>query len=74
MKELKYCERALKQADVFCSLQRTPKMLSERGCGYCLRLRWYHGDRALDALREKGITYGKVYTIDEEGTAREYLP
>ena len=67
-------ERALKQADVFCSLQITPKMLSERGCGYCLRLRWYHGDRALDALREKGITYGKVYTIDEEGTAREYLP
>ena len=46
-------ERALKQAEIFCSLQRTPKMLSERGCGYCLRLRWYHGDRAITALREK---------------------
>ena len=33
-------ERALKQAEIFCSLQRTPKMLSERGCGYCLRIRW----------------------------------
>ena len=67
-------ERALKQAEIFCSLQRTPKMLSERGCGYCLRVRPYHGERAITALREKGIAYGKVYTLEEDGIPREYLP
>ena len=67
-------ERALKQAEIFCSLQRTPKMLSERGCGYCLRVRWYHGDRAIALLREKGVAYGKIYTLEEDGIPREYLP
>ena len=67
-------ERMLKQADILCSLQRTPKMLSERGCGYCLRLRWYHGDRAIAALKEGSVAYGKVYTVGEDGTPREYLP
>ena len=67
-------ERRLKSAGIDCILQRTPKELSERGCGYCLRLRWYHGDRAITALREKGIAYGKVYTLEEDGIPREYLP
>ena len=67
-------ERVLKQAEIFCSLQRTPKMLSERGCGYCLRVRPYHGERAITALREKGIAYGKVYALEEDGIPKEYLP
>ena len=67
-------ERVLKQAEISCSLQRTPKMLSERGCGYCLRVRPYHGERAITALREKGIAYGKVYALEEDGIPKEYLP
>ena len=67
-------ERVLKQAEISCSLQRTPKMLSERGCGYCLRVRPYNGERAITALREKGIAYGKVYALEEDGIPKEYLP
>ena len=67
-------ERVLKQAEISCSLQRTPKMLSERGCGYCLRVRPYHGERAITALRGKGIAYGKVYALEEDGIPKEYLP
>ena len=67
-------ERVLKQAEISCSLQRTPKMLSERGSGYCLRVRPYHGERAITALREKGIAYGKVYALEEDGIPKEYLP
>ena len=67
-------ERVLKQAEISCSLQRTPKMLSERGCGYCLRVRPCHGERAITALREKGIAYGKVYALEEDGIPKEYLP
>ena len=49
-------------------------MFEQQGCGYCLRLRWYHGDRAIALLREKGIAYGKVYILEEDGIPREYLP
>ena len=67
-------ERLLKSGGIDCVLQRTPRWMEERGCGYCLRLRWYHGDRAVAALQEKGVSYGKIYTVGEDGIPREYLP
>ena len=67
-------ETVLRRAGIDCVLARTPRHMEEQGCGYCLRLRWYHGDRAIEALRERGVTYGKVYTLEEDGIPREYLP
>ena len=64
-------ERVLKKAEVPCALRRTPKMLSERGCGYCLQLRETAGPGALAALRRNQVTFGKLYVLDEEGTPRE---
>ena len=60
-------EKLLKSGGLFCSLQRTPKTLSERGCGYCLRLRERDGEGAVAQLREHGIPYGKVYALRDEG-------
>ena len=60
-------EKLLKTANLFCSLQRTPKILSERGCGYCLRLRERDGARAVAILKEHSVPYGKVYALTEEG-------
>ena len=60
-------EKLLKTAGYFCALQRTPKTLSERGCGYCLRLRERDGREAVTRLREYLITYGKVYALTEDG-------
>ena len=31
-------ERILRNHRIACQMQRTPKHLTERGCGYCLRL------------------------------------
>ena len=64
-------ERVLKRAEIFCTLRRTPKMLSERGCGYCLQLRESAGPGALAALRQSQVTFGKLYVLDEDGSPRE---
>lgn len=60
-------ERILKNEGIFCSLQRTPKTLSERGCGYCLRIRERDGEVAVTRLRDYPVPYGKVYALREEG-------
>lgn len=56
-------ERKLKGAGIHCLLQRTPKELSERGCGYCLRLRSADVQAALQILQENRLSYGKVYAL-----------
>ena len=56
-------ERRLKSAGIDCILQRTPKELSERGCGYCLRLQGKDAAAAVDLLRDNQLTFGKVYAL-----------
>lgn len=58
-------ERLLKRAGLTCSLQRTPRELSERGCGYCLRLSKEDIHAAVVALRENQQMYGKVYAVTD---------
>lgn len=65
-------ERVLRRENIVCQLQRTPKMLTSRGCGYCLRLR---GDDALNAvavLQSEQISYGKLYEVGDDGTPKEW--
>ena len=64
-------ERVLKRAEIFCALRRTPKMLSERGCGYCLQLRETAGPRAVAVLQQNQVTFGKLYVLDGDGSPRE---
>ena len=56
-------ERRLKGAGIDCILQRTPKELSERGCGYCLRLQGRDAVAAVNLLRENQLSFGKVYAV-----------
>ena len=64
-------EVMLKRMGIGCVLQRTPKILAERGCGYCLRIRDRDALAALTVLREQKVDYGKIYAIDEDGRAEE---
>ncbi|MBE6934508.1 MAG: DUF3343 domain-containing protein [Ruminococcaceae bacterium] len=64
-------ERVLREGNISCRLQRTPKFLSERGCSYCLRLQDMDAPIAVELLRRKQAPYGKVYAIDESGKAEE---
>ena len=64
-------ERLLKRNEIYCGLQRTPKQLSERGCGYCLRVRAEQGMAAVGLLREQQLPYGKVYRLDHSSMPQE---
>ena len=64
-------ERALAQAGIPCTMRRTPKELSQRGCGYCLRLRGVDALAAVHLLREQEVSYGKIYAIMDDGKIEE---
>ena len=64
-------ERVLKRSGVDCTIQRTPKELSQRGCGYCIRLRPGQAMRAKQLLDAEKLDYGKVYAVRADGGIEE---
>lgn len=64
-------ERVLKRSGVDCTIQRTPKELSQRGCGYCIRLRPGQAMRAKQLLDAEKLDYGKVYGVRADGGIEE---
>ena len=64
-------ERLLKNSGIDCSLQRTPRWMEERGCGYCLRIRPTQVADSLRRLREGRVPYSKVYTQQPGGAVEE---
>lgn len=64
-------ERALNKAGIACTMRRTPRELSQRGCGYSLRLRGADALAAVLLLQEKQIGYRKTYAITQEGHIEE---
>lgn len=66
-------QRALEENGIRCTLQRTPKAISRRGCGYCLRLRERDAIRAVGILQIEQLNYEKVYALLENGEMEERL-
>ena len=64
-------ERLLKSGGIDCMLQRTPRWMEERGCGYCLRVRPTQVAESLNRLRAGKVPYSKVYTRRENGSVEE---
>ena len=64
-------ERLLKGGGVDCMLQRTPRWMEERGCGYCLRVRPTEVAESLRRLKEAAIPFSKVYTHRSNGGVEE---
>ena len=64
-------EEVLRRAGVHCSVQRTPKWMEEKGCGYSLRLGCEDIMAATMMLRQAGISYRKVYALGDNGTPEE---
>ena len=54
-------QRVLQKAGVDVILQRTPRFMEERGCGYCLRLRPGDLHRAVELVRRENVAFSKVY-------------
>ena len=67
-------EQILKKAGMACSLQRTPRWMEEKGCGYSLHLRCRDVLLAADLLRENNVPFRKVYYRRENGKLEEMEP
>lgn len=66
-------ERVLRRGGIDCALQRAPRSMSQRGCGYCLRLRPEAALRAVELLRREGAAFVAVYGVNSRGEP-EALP
>lgn len=64
-------ERALKRSGVDCSIQRTPRELSQRGCGYCIRLRPGQAIQVKQLLDAEKLDYGRIYGVRVDGHFEE---
>ncbi len=64
-------ESILQKAGIRCTLQRTPRWMETKGCGYCLRLTVQDGMQAVSILRQKQVPFGKIYLQRESGELEE---
>ena len=64
-------EDILRRSGVYCTVQRTPKWMEEKGCGYSLRLSCRDIMAAAMLLRQAGIAFKKAYSLNENGAPEE---
>lgn len=65
-------EAVLQKKGIYSSLQRTPKWMEQKGCGYCLRLRVPDIGPVLQILRMSRIPLQKIYVRTEHGDLEEW--
>lgn len=57
-------QRVLRQGGLMVSLQRTPRIMGQQGCGYCLKIRRADREKAVAMLNNAGIQFQNIYTAD----------
>ena len=65
-------EGVLKRGSIPCVLQRTPRWMQEKGCGYSLRLECRQLQETVSLLRKNGIAFQKAYTLLDGGAVEEW--
>lgn len=66
-------ESVLRRAGIRCAIQRTPRWMEERGCGYCLGIPCTEAEAAVAALREQQVLFGKVFEHRANEVAQELI-
>lgn len=66
-------EAVLRRSGISCHLQRTPRWMEQRGCGYSLQVRRETAARCVQLFQENGIVYSKVYEKYDEAAAQEVV-
>lgn len=64
-------EGILRRKGITCTLQRTPRWMEERGCGYCLKVQQRDVEEAVKLLRENRLAFSKVYLQQPDESAQE---
>ena len=62
-------ERALMRRGISSYMQRTPRWMEERGCGYALSLQRLQ--EAVEILDREGISWRKLYRKGQDGNIQE---
>ena len=64
-------EKLLSRENIRCTLQRTPRWMEEKGCGYALKVWTKDVIPVADLLRENGLTLRRVYVQRSDGKLEE---
>ena len=64
-------EQLLNQQGIRCALQRTPRWMEEKGCGYSLRLDTADLMEGVELLRRAAIPMRRVYVQNSAGELEE---
>lgn len=64
-------EKTLHRAGFECSIQRTPRWMEEKGCGYSLQVRCQDAVTCAEILTNAEIPFRKVYLRRENGKVEE---
>lgn len=64
-------EKLLRKNGIRCLLQRTPRWMEEKGCGYALRIRTERIGESARLLQQGGIGFRKAYRIGSGEEAEE---
>ena len=64
-------EEVLRRSGVECAIQRTPKWMEEKGCGYSVRLSCQDIMTAAALLRQAGVSFRKAYSLSDNGNPEE---
>lgn len=63
--------RALEHAGIRCTVVRAPRLISDEGCGYCVKVphRWFAS--ATTELKKNGLADGKIFVERADHTFEE---
>jgi hypothetical protein len=64
-------EKLLRETGIRCNLQRTPRWMEAKGCGYSLRIWTMDIGGIVELLRKNNVPMQKVYIQNEEGNLEE---
>ena len=64
-------ERALKHAGISAYIVRTPQKIAKSGCSYAVKVSQRNIWTAQSLLKEKGISFLKLYRLDTAGEYQE---
>lgn len=73
-RSLTYAQKAakvLERAGITVSVTRTPQGLSEKGCGYCIKVPERRLSQALATLKNANLSPTKIYVLFSDGNYSE---
>ena len=63
--------KTLEKAGINASITKTPREISEKGCGYCVKVSERRLNQALTTLKTHNLSPNKVYALFSDGNYSE---